>query len=79
MFDKGSTSNVRTTFPEASANVIKSPALLIFICPSEAVCTNAPPKLPVGVPPPNKTNTSLGCKIVPAGKVCLNSAASEMV
>ena len=59
--------------------VIISPALLRFNSPSEATCTIAPPKSPVGVPPPKRTNTPFAGITVDAGKVCLKAVASEIV
>jgi hypothetical protein len=48
-----------------------SPELFKFIIPVDVVDTIAPPKDPVGAPPPKRTYTPPAGRISPDGNICL--------
>ena len=71
LFDKASESKVKIVLSEASSTSILSPEFC-RLKPAEpvSVITIAPPKLPVGVPPPKMTRNPLAGIIVLSGIVC---------
>ena len=67
------------TVGKVSVRVMVSPVLFRPRVPVDAICTTAPPKAPVGVPPPKITMAQPPVTMVPVGNVCRTPAPSESV